>query len=662
MKRILYIVDDKADPKSFLDHIRRIKNKEDLSFFICPVTTNNNFISAVKDGLSEFGNTELLPFVEEFNKNAFLYKDRFIKFLSDFSSGRQDGLISLKKHFMHPFDNFSLWWLSLIQEKSTVKKESYHNLAKLVTIVDLLRNYSPDEVYLDIQNRELKWSILRNKGGIRLVLKERSLNNGLVLLAVSLVKAIGYVALFIVRKCIIYFIFRRDRSKKVSSLKNSKFLLVTYFPFREAENRIFNGGIFKSKYFGSLQASLEGRHKDEISWMGILQYSSRLNIKTIKLIKRMNACGYRIFLPEELISLHEVATSTFVFFRACLRFLKIIPYLARRFGIDTDTAGKVNIWDIYRGEWVGSFFDSYLVAGLLYYRIFLNLIPRLQHKAVIMYPAELHAWENALNIARKKHKGVKTIGIQHSSVSLLQLNYFNAPVDLKYEDAIDSFPLPDCLGCSGKIPMQLLINNGWPKEKIFLLGAVRYHGLSSLLKERVHWGSRPKKITVALSHTKFEVEELLSALKQAFHNNNICTFLIKPHILYPLRDIIRLVDSGYFGRNFKLCIDEPLDELMSSSRAVITTGSTASLDGILCQCLVIIPKLSCRVVMNPLSEDSDGFAIYVSNQDELSYAVTSVINSKDSPIEFSKIKPFIDGYFAFADREDEYYLRLENEL
>ena len=85
MKRIIYIVDDKADVKSFLDHIRRIKNKEDIGFFICPITTNNTFISAVEEGLLEFGNTELLSFVEEFNKNAFFYKDRFIKFLSDFS-------------------------------------------------------------------------------------------------------------------------------------------------------------------------------------------------------------------------------------------------------------------------------------------------------------------------------------------------------------------------------------------------------------------------------------------------------------------------------------------------------------------------------------------------------------------------------------------------
>ena len=216
--------------------------------------------------------------------------------------------------------------------------------------------------------------------------------------------------------------------------------------------------------------------------------------------------------------------------------------------------------------------------------------------------------------------------------------------------------------CSGKIPMQLLVDNGWPKEKIFVLGAVRYHELSKLLQEEIDWGRRPKKITIALSHAKFEVEELLSILKQAFCDNDICTFLIKPHILYPVRDIIRLVNSSYSGHNFKLCINEPLEDLMISSRAVITTGSTASLDGIICQCPVIIPKLSCRIVMNPLTEDNDGFAIYVSNQDELISAVTSVVNSKESPIEFSKIKPFINGYFAFAGTEDEYYLRLENKL
>lgn len=660
MKKILYIVDDKADLKCFLNYIQRRESADSLSFFICPITINDNFISRIKQSLLGFGEIELLPFVEEFNKNAFLYKDKFIKFLSDFSSGRQNGFMSLKKYFVYPFNKFSLWWLSLVQEKSTVKKESYHNLAKLITIINFLYAYSIDEVYLDIRNKQLKKSILRNKGNVEFVLRARSLNSSAIDLFVSLIKTVGYTAFFIIRKCIIYFIFGYDRLKRLSSIEKTKFLLITYFPFTETERKIFNGNIFKSKYYGSLQASIEKRYKDETSWIGILQYNSKLNINAIKGIKKINADGYRLFLPEELISFREIIISFHVFFQICLKFLKIIPYLSHKFEFDIER--KINIWDIYKEEWVDSFSGSYLIGELFYYHIFSNIMTRLKDETVIMYPSELYAWENALNIARKGCKKIKTVGIQHSSISFLQLNYFNAPADLKNDDVINSFPLPDYLACSGEIPMRLLLDSGWPKERIFVLGAIRYHQLSKFLKEEIRWGMRPKNITVALSHIKFEVEELLLILKQAFQDKGICTFLIKPHISYPIDNILKLINSDYPDRKFELCIDEPLEDLLISSRAVITTSSTASLDGVACQCPVIIPKLSSRAVMNPLNELNEGFAIYVSNQEELINAVTSIVNSEKSPIKFEKIKSFINKYFTFVTAEDEYFSRLEKAL
>ena len=321
------------------------------------------------------------------------------------------------------------------------------------------------------------------------------------------------------------------------------------------------------------------------------------------------------------------------------------------------------MWDIFAEEWIYSFCGSNLIGGLCYYHIFSNVLAVKKEPAVVIYPAELQWWENVLNIARGKNRKITTVGIQHSSVPFLFLSYFNYPADFNCMDDFDTFPLPDYLAASGNIPSKLLVDSGWPKRKIFDIGAIKYHRLLRFLEQEIVWSKREKKVVVALSIIHEEIEEMLLMLKQSFRNDDACNFIIKAHpATSRIRDFIRASGLGAFGNRFILDTHTPIENLLVSSRAVIVASSTASLDAIACQCPVVIPRLSCRVDMNPLSNVAEGLVRYADTQDEFRAVIGSIVSSEKPPIEFSKYKVFFNDYFTIVGNEDEYFERLQRQI
>ena len=185
MKNILYIIDDKVNIEKFAAFVKRRWKANDLKFFICPITIDNDLSHRAKECLSAYGDVKILPFINEFHKNAFSYKNSFIKTLSDFSTGNGKDLISLREYFTHPLEKFSLWWLSSIEEKSPLKNQSYHNFAKLMTVIGFQRHYLIDEVYIDIKNNVLKRSIIENRSNEKIYTKNSLTDNIIIELIVS---------------------------------------------------------------------------------------------------------------------------------------------------------------------------------------------------------------------------------------------------------------------------------------------------------------------------------------------------------------------------------------------------------------------------------------------------------------------------------------------
>ena len=660
MTRILYIIDSKARVDKFIQYIKRTALGEALAFYICPITIDSDIVNAVREKLAEYAQVTVLPFIAKFHENGFSYKDKFIKFLADFSSNRNSGAASLRNYFSYPFADFSVWWFSSIAEKNTAKNNTYHNFIKLMTILDFQEKCRANEVYVDIQDNGLKKSILRNKGDKKLTVAVKPKNKTGINLIIYFIKALGYFIFFIITKIILRFISGGSIKRRKSLMADAKFLMVTFFPF-STDTGLLKKKIFNNKVYGPLQESLEKSHKDKIAWLAMEKEYSGWNIKDIKLAKKINSWGYNLFLREELITLGQMAIAFSAFLIISLKFFIKIPYISRNFIFGNEK--KVNLWDIFAEEWIYSFCGSNLIGGLCYYHIFSNMLAARKEPVVVIYPAELQWWESALNIARGQNKKVTTVGIQHSSVPFLFLSYFNYPADLNCKDNFNTFPLPDYLATSGNIPSKLLVDSGWPKRKIFDIGAIKYHRLLKFLDQEIAWNKREKKVVVALSIIHEEIKEMLLMLKQSFRNENTYNFVIKAHpATIQIRDFIKASGIDTFGNKFILDTHTPIENLLISSRAIIVVSSTASLDAVACQCPVVIPRLSCRVDMNPLSNVAEDLVRYADTQDEFRAVIGSIAGSEKSPIEFSKCKSFFNDYFTIVGNEDEYFERLQRQI
>jgi len=666
MRNILYLCDDSADLKKFEAYMKNKVSKTPAKLFICPAIANSNLVQKVNNCLSRYGTVTNLHFIDKFHKNALLYRDSFVKFLSDFSAGRGSSRLDLRKYFIHSSGAFSLWWLSLVAEKNTLKMQSYHNLAKLITIMEFCEKYSIDKAYLDIQDGTLINAVIRNIGRDKVCAANRQTGKDIIHLPLFFIKAIGYLALFLVRKCILYFMQGKDLSRRLSILKRSKFLFVATFPY--ADEGLLKSRIFKNRYLGPLQSSIELRYKGKTSWIGNLEYNSRLNIPELNMAKTVNSWGYCIIMPEELVSLNKIASAFFNFLCIGAKYLKKLRYLSANFIFKLEEKSNiafprsVRVWDLFRDEWTYSFFGTYLIEGLVNYYLFQRIASLAEKEMTVIYPAELFAWENALNIARKENNKIKTVGIQHAFVRRLLLSYFNFSGDLKDTNAINQFPLPSHMAVSGSIARDIFIGNGWPKDRIFEMGAIRYHWLSKLMNQDVDWNSRKKQVVVCTSSIAEESHDILLMLWNAFKNRNICNFVIRPHPICPVTKIAKAIGLSFADSKFILDSDSSLENLLRSSRALIVAGSTAALEAIACGCPVIVPRLSSKAEMSPLSGLREDLAKFVADEVELFDAVKSIVYSERLPLKSDECTSFIKECFTIRDNEDGYYVCLEKEL
>ena len=89
-----------------------------------------------------------VSYIKDFHDLAFKEKNNFLKFIYDIG---QNGL---KKLFKFPGEDFSLWWFTLIAEKSTLKSDAY---AKLIALL-LSKGISKKKTIRD----KIKQSIVYN--------------------------------------------------------------------------------------------------------------------------------------------------------------------------------------------------------------------------------------------------------------------------------------------------------------------------------------------------------------------------------------------------------------------------------------------------------------------------------------------------------------------
>lgn len=652
----LYVFDETCN----VERLIRYRMKKNISLiFLCPITTDQDTISLTVKHLSSLENCKIvvIPYLEYFNKLAFLERDNFICFISEFGEKVRYGSVSFKEYFKYPHSSFSIWWLSLISEKNPLKSDSYHNLIKLLTILKLKKKYKCKCIILDIESAELSSTIMHDSRNSQYDcndFKKHRMFPQIFCFLKNFLKAIKHY-FYSIYKVFIAAFYVKNLDFRKEILKNAKYLAITYFPLVDKES--LKKGKFINKYYGLLQQALENKYKKKLIWLAMAPGIDGFSFKeSIKLGRQINIWNYPIYFLEEWIALKDLLIVLVNYIYFTMKCIINIPYLSKKFEY---SEGRINIWRIFEEDWFSSFAGSTLMSGIIYFRAFKNISNKLTRETVVTYLAENQAWEKALNFAFHENKTQRVIGILHTTVPLLLLPFFDFRDDLQRDSEIElTMPKPDYLACNGRIPLELLQAPAWDERKTFLWFAIRYQHLKKYLQKKIPWKNRQNKILVALSGSVKELKELLCYIHQAFCVQTDYQIIIKGHYTLPVHSLIRRLNLD-FDKDTFIFSDEELDRLLPSVKAMVATGSSATLESIAFGCPVIIPKLSSVIDINPLSGISD-LPVYVGSPKELQTTVNDIIRRKESPILYDKCKDFIENYFEFSDSENELIEKLES--
>lgn len=651
-KNILYIFDQCLTLPRLLDS----SNLQQSRVLLVPLTTNEETISKVEVAFRSAAKVEFtkIPFVTNFNKKAFEIRDDFIRFIADFSRCKVDGK-NLKEYFKYPSANFSTWWFSLVAEKNTLKNDSFHSLVKLLTLKELCEEYKCREVWLDIADEELTGAIKDNADSLGISCRDLNGHKNVsefMSIFGAVIFALKYFlvqfARSILAKC-----YMAGLSGRKKILKECQYLLVTYFPYFDEQK--LKEGKFVNKYYEPLQRALEQKCKDSFAWLAMTVGNSKYNWReNLAFCRHINKCGNPFMFCEEWLGALDWFKVFLLYIYFSIKYSFLFFWLPRNFKYPE---GNLNIWRLFRDEWHSSFCGYVLIEGIIYYLIFKNVFNRLPDGAKVLYFAEMHSWEKALTAASSRSGKIKTVGIQHTIVPLMLLMYFNDRTELEDGDYIQTMPKPDYLACVGEIPAGLFRDAGWRKDRVFSWGTLRFQHFKHQLKHMVSWENRKSRVIIALSIMPEKSAETLLYIYQAFKNSTGFEVFIKGHPDFPIKKLTRVLGIEFNEPIFTFS-DFSLEVLLRDAKAVVVTGSSASLEAIACGCSVIIPRLVNFIDMDPVSGISD-LPIYVESPSELRDIVEKILIGKEPPFSISQCRDFILNYCNLLSSDEDFLKELE---
>lgn len=656
---ILYIFDESSGKDLSLVFKKRSYPGK---IFFCGLTTNETIkkeiISRCRSANKNLEYEEInFPFF--FDKNAFLVKDPYIKFISFFADSKIIANQNIKEYFKFPHKKFSAWWFSLIAEKSPLKSNSFSRLAAFFSILDIQKKYDCARVCFDMSDFELSVMLskhFRGKGVQTSNLRPCSIKSKLKLLSAGWHFIYGLRQLFVFMKnSIIVRATIKGRSQRKNNLKKMNFLLVTYFPSVD-QNKI-DQNIFVDKYYQPLQSALEKKYKNNIAWLAMYHSFKNYDFKeSIKLGRKINDWGNVLFFCEEWFSLWDCFMSLWAYFCISLKFYLKKTVISRNFlypGTD------IELWPIFKNDWLNSFSGAYLMQGIICYRIFKSSFRFLKKDCAIIYMSEMQAWEKALNIAADESGHKKTIAIQHTLLPMLLLNYFNDRNDLLANNTQLGMPKPGYLGCTGRIPEHLFHEMGWGKDKTFIAGAMRFRHIQAGMNQKISWQTRKKLVIVALPYMPTEYRELLSYVHEAFKDQTDFKVIVTAHPTCSVRAIIASLGLDFDENIFQTSDNQRSSDILPVARAMVVTESSCALEAIAYQCPVIIPKLAKTVDMSPLTKLSD-LGTCVFSPLELREAVIKIMESDTNPVPYDESRGFIKNYFELFDNDSDFLNRIES--
>ena len=552
-----------------------------------------------KNILVNVGNTEIDLF-EFIDQNSEVLKNQYLNIilqLSNFVINNQ----SLKDRLY--FKDYSLWEMSLLQEKNIYKNRFIFKTIKYLAL---------KKIITDNINENIKIFYLESDLASCLETEFKNLKISFVDKSFSFLNKINQV----IKKNIplhflyfLYYFFKNCSFRKFNDkvLIEKKFLIFSYFTHYDIKK--FNEKIFYPKQWTGLwEEIIENANFFQIFLPNeklkfFFQVENLIKKKNFKNLKKENFINYFIYYKYFLKVFRD-----FKVFKSKILYYNIVKKIK-------DSENFRYFFEINEEIFISSFSGYTLLQNLLWINIFENLFKNLPKHDYGMYLFENQPWEKAFVRCWKKYNQGKLIGYCHTTVNFWNLNYFNIK-DYNSSDDFKKFS-PDLIAVSSEISKNFIVNQSINLGKVIEVEALRYNWILDKKKDLNDKRIENRKIIFLGDYDKNINDKLIKILKQSKDELMELGFQVsyKPHPATKIKNINNKISV----------IKEDLEDLINNYSYIVSSNYTSA----------IIETLSCGL-NTFLFIDKNNFNL--------------------SPIKNTKIEKNVEFFFT----KDELISKIEN--
>lgn len=409
-------------------------------------------------------------------------RTEYLRWLSDLGNTYIDARKIVGHFQVRPA--FSMWWMSLMVEKSQWKSLSLYQIFRLMALDRLIFKVKQEKlskVVIDVSERPVRLALKNwcNKRGIPAVILKKGPSIRSSILPTSVKRYVPWTL-----RAFAYFSYLvlLNRSagppaESAHSLKGgTQFSFFSYF--FNLDRSELDQGRYLSRYWIGLREKFLGGGSSW-NWLHLFIKSPQTKYPgtSTSLVRQLNTHAseyesHRLLGARMPVwQLANVLKDYIRVWRAAVSLKDVKKHCLMRDGL-------LDIWPLLSDDWMDSFYGKTAVSNAFYLNMFESVIQQLPYQKKGFYLLENQAWERALIYAWRNAGNGLLVGVMHSTVSSCDLRHFFDPSEYKGKDSL-SLPVADFVGVNGEAARRHYLEGGFPADKIIRLEGLRYLYLHS---------------------------------------------------------------------------------------------------------------------------------------------------------------------------------------
>lgn len=440
----------------------------------------------------------ILTFIE---KNDEYYKEKYLTFIRNLKKSYFLSKPLINNYVI--YENFSLWEMSLFEEKSFYKTPDINELIKILALKDIVKKNKVKKIIIYSANKKLASNILSLIEKIEIQtynLKEYEPKN---------IYFLRNNFLFFFYFLLNFFIKRFKINNYSKKLKKNSILIFDYFAYFEKENAL--KGKFVSSYWKNFLLRIK-KLKIRLNFLHVTldekNFFLNKKINILKSLNNSNVTSHNIL--DTSIDFDILRNVTFIFFKNYFKYLLFKILYKEHLIFKNNVLHKM---------FVDSFVGVWSIKNLFFFFMFKKFIKdHCKDNKVTIYLNEFQGWEKSMIFSLRKFSNSLIFGLQFNPVRNWDLR-LKPDINKKNKDLF-----PDEIIGFYKSTKDQLSKNLSSCKKIKILISENLKPLSINPKAK-----KNNKILLVGDHDDISTISLLNTVNNLTKNKKDYKFEYKPH-------------------------------------------------------------------------------------------------------------------------------------